>query len=138
MKYRFDTIIGTAVLFLFVCVLCTVGVSRWIAANETRKSLDDLSKNVANNDKKSLMDWASGNFKDQWGNTFVLDSNGDEVKFLSKGPDGILGSKDDIFGNSWTKKKIVYYSVVVVKEQVKPDSSLWQGTLDKVKRWRGK
>ena len=94
-------------MFVFACVLCVVGLHRLAAISNTRNSLDDLSKKVADNDKKALIDWASGNIKDQWGNTFVLDSNGSEVKFMSKGPDGILKSKDDIFGNSWVKTKII-------------------------------
>ena len=42
------------------------------------------------------MTWAKGEWKDEWNNTFVLAKNNDSVQFVSKGPDRILDTNDDM------------------------------------------
>ena len=132
---KYSTIMGSVVLLFFCVIIFGFGISHRIAANKTRKDLSDLAQRVADNYRSALMGWAAGNSKDQWGNTFVLESNGAEVKFLSKGPDGTLGSKDDIYGDSWPKKQIVYEVVIKESPPEEQKPSLLQKAWGKYKSW---
>ena len=72
---------------------------------ETKRCMDELSKKVASHDKEALMNWASGKEVDHWKNSFLINLNNDSVQFLSKGPDKVASTKDDIYGDVFQNKK---------------------------------
>ncbi len=104
-KQRVTNAIGVSVLIFFVGVIVISRIQQITMISKTQASLDGVANQVANNNQAILMAWASGKMKDSWGHDFVLVSNTEFVQFASKGPDGILGSKDDIQSRSFPKKR---------------------------------
>lgn len=133
-KVKYSTIAGISTLVILTIVLLIIGFVRWVENGKTQKDLDDLAQQVACNDHAALMNWAAGRSKDHWGNTFIIESNYLNVQFLSKGWDGKLGTKDDLYSKVFPRQKIVYELVVKAEEPVKP--SLLQNVWDKYKSWK--
>jgi len=137
-KQKFSNLLGLAMLSFFVILVMTMGALRWAALGSTRDHLDILAQKVAHLDRPALMNWASGNEKDHWDNTFVLERNSEDVQFRSKGPDGVLDTKDDILGKVCIKQRPKYdLTPVISADQVKPEKSLLSKAYDKYKSWKG-
>ena len=100
-KRRISNYVGALVL---VVLVATIGIYKgveWMGArgkvNETKKTLQRLCKGFAKNDKAVIAEWASGSVKDAWGNQIILHSDDrTRIVFVSKGPDGVLNTPDDI------------------------------------------
>lgn len=134
-KQKFSNLLGLALLSFFVMVIMTMGAIRWASLDEVRGKLDLLALKVSHLDHDALMNWAAGNEKDCWGNTFVLETNYENVQFRSKGPDGVLGTKDDILGKLCLKDRPKYTKPVEVVEK-EPEKSLLSKAYQKYKSWR--
>lgn len=100
------------VLMFFISLILIVGISKQYQRIETKRCIDELSKKVASHDKEALMNWASGKEVDYWKNSFLINLNNDSVQFLSKGPDKVVSTKDDIYGDIFPKQKMSYENVV--------------------------
>lgn len=135
-KQKFSTMLGLMMLSFFVVLILTMGAIRWASFDEVRNQLDVLATKVSHLDHAALMNWAAGNEKDCWGNTFVLETNYENVQFRSKGPDGVLGTKDDILGKLCLKDRPKYTKPVEVVEK-EPEKSLLSKAYQKYKSWRG-
>ena len=125
-------------LFVLATILIAIGVrsaTHQVAVNQTKRDLDALAKYVADNDRKTLMSWARGEWKDQWNNTFAIEHNGDVVQFCSSGPDKKYGTKDDILGAEHTKVKMKYLPII---EEDPPEAQKSPGMMDRAwDMWKG-
>lgn len=100
-KRRISNYIGVGVL---VALLATIGIYKgveWVKSrnkvSQTEKTLQKLCKGFAKNDKAVIAEWAAGTVKDAWDNQIVLHSDDrTKIVFVSKGPDGVLDTPDDI------------------------------------------
>lgn len=93
--------IGLGVL---VILLVTIGGYKGIEwlnnrnkAKDTEAALKTLCRAFAKNDKAVIADWAAGKYKDVWGNQIILHADDrSKIVFVSKGPDGLIDTADDI------------------------------------------
>lgn len=69
-KQKFSTLLGLMMLSFIVVLILTMGMIRWASFNEVRGQINILTQKVAHLDHAALMNWAAGNEKDCWGNTF--------------------------------------------------------------------
>lgn len=136
-KKVFSTILGILCLGVILLIIMCVALFRSLDNINTEKKLDALAIKVANNDQAALMNWAEGNEKDVWGNTFILDENREFVRFVSKGYDQKLGTTDDLRSKLYEKKpKEIPVSSVLVNVELKKRT--WAGfAWDQYKNWRG-
>ncbi len=101
-KRRYTNIAGLAVLGFFVIVVACVSISRWsdnrneIASTEAL--LNDVAEGFAKNDREIIKQWGRGGYSDSWGGPIVLlkSDRAEGYSFISKGPDGEMGTEDDI------------------------------------------
>jgi hypothetical protein len=99
---KYTSLAGLAVLGVFVIVMICVGGSEWLSSRSevksTEKMLNTVAEGFANNDRETVLQWAEGGYSDSWGNQFILQhKDGEEgYRMLSKGPDGELGTDDDL------------------------------------------
>lgn len=100
-KRRISNNIG---FFAFIVVLTFIVISLLMRSShektlqkETKKTMADLANGFSKNNRELISLWASGNVVDSWGHQIVIDyDDGSEIKLSSKGPDGLLGTSDDI------------------------------------------
>lgn len=133
-KKIISTVAGLLALTFFVVVIIVHQIIHSMAIQKTKDDLSALANAVANNNRPVLMSWASGHIKDQWGETFVIENNTTAVCFLSKGPDKLLNTSDDIVGKSFDKQPVKYDVVIVDEKPAK--KSIISSIYDKYKSWK--
>lgn len=145
-RKKYTNMAGVAVLGFFVIAMICVSGSKWLSSRsevrETEKQLNRVAEGFANNDREIILQWASGEHPDLWGNQFVPKSVKGGYRFVSKGPDGELGTEDDIVGRVYkpTIKKRVQ-NVFVKKPHVEKKTEELEekphdpSTIDKAKGW---
>ena len=127
-----SNLIGLVTLIVFVvALLCHTiykGVVERQIINETENEVFNVASSFAKNEKDPIMSWAKGEMLDHWGNSFVLSksSYADGVQITSKGPDGTLGTEDDI------KSEIV--AIKPRHPVFHQEESLWQKTKSKASK----
>ena len=127
-KRKATNIIGLVCLGGFVLVIVFVSGTKKLEENKkvraTKSALDHVAEDFVKN-REVVMQWAKGEYSDIWGNNFILTTNkGGGVQMLSKGPDGDLGTKDDIESRIFYPRKIP--SVVKPKPQKNTDKTVMQ------------
>jgi hypothetical protein len=143
-KRKFGIFVAISMLSFFGIVILSTGAIKWMARHQTQVALNSLAEKVASGDRTALMNWAAGNERDKWGNTFNLEMNTGAVQFMSKGPDGVSGTKDDIHSVACVKliPKYSFSKPEPVKESEpnKPSivSNSWEWVSNKYKNWREK
>lgn len=144
---KYTSLAGLVVFGVFVIVMLCVGGSQWLTGRgeikDTENMLNHVAKSFANNDRETVLQWAQGGYSDSWGNQFILESKDDEdgYRMLSKGPDGELGTADDVSSRVYkpTVKKLVQ-DVLTIKPKPKEDSTVETkphapSTFEKAKGW---
>mgnify|MGYP003347154669 CR=1 FL=1 len=109
---------GLVVLCVIAMMIGLRAATNYADVVKTKRDLDTLAQQVASNNRKVLMSWARGEWKDSWQNTFAIEHNGDIVQFCSSGPDKKYGTKDDILGAEHVKNKIVYAPIKIGRAHV--------------------
>lgn len=142
-KRAISNIVGVIALTLVLCLIFVTVMEQKAKLAETQRGLDELAKAVADRNELRLMDWARGSERDFWENTFVLAKNSDEVQFLSKGPDGKLGTKDDLRSKAFPRKKYSHATERLMQsyakrmQSPKVESVSWASQAwERVKNWR--
>ncbi len=105
-KLSGTNLLGIVVMCVILVIITCVGIQRMVARRETTFLVNSAAISFAMNDKDYMLKWARGEVKDQWGNSLVINSNGDEIQLRSKGPDGILGTKDDVISDLMYRQPI--------------------------------
>lgn len=102
-KRRISNYIGFFALTVIVGGVLVLNGINWVQKSSkissTKKTLAELCKGFTKNDKAVIGKWARGEYVDSWNNHIVLeaaDRTNSKVVFVSKGPDGQLGTPDDI------------------------------------------
>jgi len=100
-KRKFSSKLGLVVVVGFFLLIVVVKGGIWAKHRGdiriTNKVLYDTCEGIAFGNKYLLQKWAGGEFVDAWGNQILLESDdGKTVVCVSKGPDGMLGTPDDI------------------------------------------
>lgn len=98
-----SNVIGALALLVLLAIVGVVWVGNWMErrelAHQTKKLLKEVGDGFYKNDRDVITKWAKGEYKDVWGNQIVLDATEDgKYHFTSKGPDGEIGTADDIKG----------------------------------------
>lgn len=112
-RRRRSNAIGVATLALFViAIICYVtgkGIQTAAHKKKARESVNALAYDFTQGKSESVMKWARGEVVDPWGHQVVLvESSSDGVQIASKGPDGELGTEDDVQSDVYCPpKKIV-------------------------------
>lgn len=103
-KRRFSNTIGFVVFAIFVMAILIVGAVRAIKSRgdleAARKTANEVASAFAEDDVAVIDKWSRGEYVDPWQNQPVLVSNGKAgVQVASKGPDGKLGTDDDVLSD---------------------------------------
>ena len=146
-KRKYTNLIGLVVLSVFVIAILGVQASKWVAKNaersSTAKQLNQVAAGFADNNREIILKWGTGGYSDSWGGPLILESKDDEegYRLLSKGPDGELGTEDDVSSrvHKPTPKKKVQDIFVkkphVEKKKKKEKQPEKPSTFDRAKGW---
>lgn len=101
-KRKMSSLIGVAVLGVFVIIIVVVQSTKALKdrakVKETEVVLNEIGEGFAHLNQEIITTWAKGEYQDAWGNHLILVGDSGTVMFISKGPDGELGTKDDMRG----------------------------------------
>ena len=70
---------GLVVLCVIAMMIGLRAATNYADVVKTKRDLDTLAQQVASNNRKVLMSWARGEWKDSWQNTFAIEHNGDKI-----------------------------------------------------------
>lgn len=140
MSKRFlSNIIGLVVVAIFVTYLIVHGAIINAAhakkVNETKAVMGEIGAAFSVHNKQGVMKWARGEPRDAWGNMVLLDSATKSAGQLrSKGPDGVVGTKDDILGEKFAIYPPKVESAIKIEERAEPG---WMERVSKrMKGWK--
>lgn len=100
-RKKLTNIIGLVVLAAFVVAVVITGAVRHARklaeSQQALKVANEVASGFATKDAKVVIRWANGQYADPWKGQIVLLANEKTgVQLASKGPDGELGTPDDI------------------------------------------
>lgn len=128
---RKDNLLGLCALAILVLLIVGQQANKYFkllnAIDNTKKVISTLGNHFISNDKVQINQWAKGEVLDDWGNQIILHrSHQTAVVLVSKGPDGILGTPDDI-SESFVKPVQIIKKIVQeeTKETEEPKKRSW-------------
>lgn len=136
---RMTNLIGLSVLGMFVIAIVLVqgigAIKNKAKINDTRGVLNLLGEGFATHNNLIVKKWAEGGYQDAWGGPLLVDGDANTVVFDSKGPDGELGTEDDVCGETFIYEPLAVDLTPIVKPPKK--KSLVQKTKEAAEKTKG-